>query len=261
MSAARIVFIGGLLSYRALFNWLNPWIFIPTLVLLPIFQILLFAFMGRQANLESDQFFVIGNAVQSASTPCLWGMTSAIAGERSSRTLGLLLASPAPRVATFVGRAIPVIANAWIVSLISFAVGAWLLRVDLPPSRWPAIAVLVLVGSVSCTGLALVLAAISLRVRDTATLANSMYGVLLIFCGVNVPLAALPGWMPAVSAWLPLTRTIEATREVAAGASLGHVGGLVLHELALTSGYLLLGICILRYFEASSRAKATLEVV
>jgi ABC-2 type transport system permease protein len=40
----RIFFVGGLISYRALFNWLNPWIFLPTLVVAPIFQVLFFAF-------------------------------------------------------------------------------------------------------------------------------------------------------------------------------------------------------------------------
>ena len=29
MTSLRIFFIGGLTSYRALFNWLTPWILIP----------------------------------------------------------------------------------------------------------------------------------------------------------------------------------------------------------------------------------------
>ena len=52
----RVFFIGGLIAYRALFNWLNPWIFIPTLVVVPIFQVLFFAFLGRSAGLESDRY-------------------------------------------------------------------------------------------------------------------------------------------------------------------------------------------------------------
>ena len=37
-----------------------------------------------------------------------------------------------------------------------------------------------------------------LRVRETAVLSNVLFGVLLIFCGVNVALDSLPGWMATV---------------------------------------------------------------
>ena len=52
----RLFFIGGLTAYRGLINWLSPWIFFPTLILQPIFQILLFVFIGRSAGVQSDEF-------------------------------------------------------------------------------------------------------------------------------------------------------------------------------------------------------------
>ena len=86
MTAARIFFVGGLISYRALFGFLNPWIFVPSLLVAPIFQILLFAYIGRSAGLESDKFYVIGNAVQYTAIPCLFAMTQTIA--RCTRRAG-----------------------------------------------------------------------------------------------------------------------------------------------------------------------------
>ncbi|MDQ2983458.1 MAG: ABC transporter permease [Actinomycetota bacterium] len=53
---------------------------------------------------------------------------------------------------------------------------------------------------------------------------------MLLFCGVNLPLSALPGWMEAIGRCLPLTHGIAAAREVTAGASLGSVGGLLWRE-------------------------------
>ena len=50
----RIFFFGGLASYRALFNWLTPWILIPTFIAGPIFQVLFFAYVGRSAGVGSD---------------------------------------------------------------------------------------------------------------------------------------------------------------------------------------------------------------
>ena len=74
--------IGGLISYRALFGWLSPWVFIPSLLVAPVFQILLFVYIGRSAALQSDEFYVIGNALQYAAVPCVFAMTNIIAGER-----------------------------------------------------------------------------------------------------------------------------------------------------------------------------------
>ena len=42
-------------------------------------------------------------------------------------------------------------------------------------------------------------AAVGLRMRDVPIIANLTMAVLLIFCGVNVPLDKLPDWMHAVA--------------------------------------------------------------
>ena len=66
MTALRIFAVGGLISFRALFSFLRPEVYIPSMLVAPIFQILLFVYVGRSAALESDEFYVIGNAVQYA---------------------------------------------------------------------------------------------------------------------------------------------------------------------------------------------------
>jgi ABC-2 type transport system permease protein len=39
-----------------------------------VFQILLFAYIGRQTNTNSDEFYVIGNALQYCAIPCIFAM-------------------------------------------------------------------------------------------------------------------------------------------------------------------------------------------
>jgi ABC-2 type transport system permease protein len=260
MTSLRIFFVGGLISFRALFNWLSPWIYIPSLLIAPIFQILLFAYIGRSAGLESDSFYVIGNAVQYSAIPCLFAMANTVAGERWTQTLGIVLVTPARRVPLFLGRSLPVVVNGWVVSMFSLAVGGSLLGVTIPWSAWLPLALVVAVASASCTGLGLVNAALGLRVRETAVLSNIIFGVLLVFCGVNVPLDSLPGWMSAVAGWLPLTHAIAAARELAAGGTLGSVGGLVGHEIGLGMLYGGLGLVALRLLEVEGRRRATLEI-
>ncbi|MDR7275592.1 ABC transporter permease [Catenuloplanes atrovinosus] len=261
IAALRVLLIGGMTSYRALFNWLTPWILIPTFFVTPLVQILLFAYVGRVARVGDDTYYLIGNAVQYAAIPCLFAMGRTISGERRQGTLGILLASPAPRVPLFLGRALPVIVNGAVVCAVALGLGALLLGVRIPLDGLPLLAVAIVVCAFSCTGLGLLTAAVALRVREASVLSNLVFGVLLIFAGVNVPIASLPGWMSAVSGWLPLTHGIDAARRAAAGASAGPVGELLVQEAALGAGYALAGLALLAWLERESRRMATLEVM
>ncbi len=261
MRALRVFFVGGLISYRALFGFLSLWIFVPTLVLTPIFQILLFAYIGRAAGTQSDAFYVIGNAIQYSSVPCLFAMTQTIADERFWQTLGPILISPAGRLPVFLGRAVPVIANGLFVAAFSLFAGGLILGVSFDAAVWERLGPVLLVGAFSCTGLGLVNAAIGLRVRETAVLSNVFVGLLLIFCGANVALSSLPGWMAGIGRALPLTHAIQAARAVASGSSLGSVSGLLGREAAIGAAYAVAGTLLLRWFELQSRRHATLERV
>jgi ABC-2 type transport system permease protein len=260
MTSLRIFFIGGLMAYRGLINWLSPWIFIPTLVVAPIFQILLFVFIGRSAGVESDKFYVIGNAVQYASIPCLFSMTNAISGERFQQTLAYLLVSPAGRLSLFLGRAVPVVVNAMFVAAFSLVVTSLILRIHIPPATWPSIALAIAVSSFACTGLGLICAAIGLRVRETAVLNNVLFGLLLIFTGANVAVSELPEWMQWISNRIPLTHGIQAARQLADGASLADVSGLLATELVIGIVYTVVGYQAIRFMERESRKRASLQV-
>jgi ABC-2 type transport system permease protein len=260
MSAVRVALVGGLISFRGLFGWLHPAIFIPTLIVPPIFQVIFFAYLGRAAQLESDTFYVVGNSIQLAALPGLFAISHAINGERRSQTLAPLLASPASRVALFLGRALPVMTIGLLVSLVSFAFGALLLNVEMSAGSLPALLLVMIVAAFSCTALGIAHAAIGLRVREMAVFSNLVFAVLLVFCGVNVPLDDLPGWMSTAAQALPVTHAVEAGREVAAGASVASVGDLLATELAIGAFYLVLGLALLRHYERVARRQATIEL-
>jgi ABC-2 type transport system permease protein len=260
MRNARVFFLGGLISYRALFSWMTPSIFFLTLVVQPIFQILLFAYIGRAANLRSDEFYVVGNAMQYAAVPCLFAMTQTIAGERYQQTLGYILISPAGRLPLFLGRALPVILNGFFVAAFSLIVGGLILGVTFSPSVFAPLALVVLVASLSCTGLGLINAGLGLRIRETSVLSNILIGILLIFCGANVPVGSLPDWMAPVASWMPLTHAIEAARSVVHGNSVADVQGLLGRELGVGLLYAVAGLSIIHFFEMQSRRHASLGI-
>jgi ABC-2 type transport system permease protein len=227
----------------------------------PIFQILFFAYVGRFAGLQNDAFFVVGNAVQVACMAGVYGMALTIGGERWTQTLSSILVTPANRLALFLGRALPNLANGVIVSTVGFIVGWLLLDFSLTASEVPVIALIVVVTSFSCTAFGTMIGAFGLRGRDIFFFANLMVFVFLLFCGVNVPIDSLPEWMQQVSRILPLTHGIEAARDVAAGASLDDVSGLVLTELGIGLCYASIAYSLLRLFEFDGRRRATLETI
>ncbi len=255
----RVFFVGGMTSYRALFRWLNPWVYIPVMLVYPLFQILFFAYLGRGVSLESDSFFLIGNAVSVTAVACLFGMGQVIGNERWFQTLPALMSSPASRPALFLGRSLPTMLNAIFVSAFSLAVGALMLDVEIPTSAIPGLALAILATSFSCTGLGLCFGAFGLRGRNVFVFANLVDGLILVVCGVNVPIEELPTWVQTISRGLPLTHGIEAARDAVAGADLATIGHLLLVEAAIGVVYLIAGIVLLHVFELESRRTASLE--
>jgi ABC-2 type transport system permease protein len=87
LNAIRIFFVGGLMSYRALFRWQNPTFYIPTMLGHPLFQVLFFAYLGRFSGVRDDAFYVVGNAVQVSAMSGVYGVAMTVGGERWTQTL------------------------------------------------------------------------------------------------------------------------------------------------------------------------------
>jgi ABC-2 type transport system permease protein len=255
----RIFFVGGVIAYRGLFNWIRPTMYIPTMLIGPIFQILFFAYLGRYSRLQDDAFFVVGNAIQASAMSAVFAGTMTIANERNYQTLSPLLATPANRFAVFMGRSLPVLASGVLVSAWGFLMGR--LLIDFHPSLTsvPALAVVVVVSVASCTAFGLTIGSIGMRARDVFMSANIAYYLMWLLCGVNIPLSSLPGWLAQIGRLLPLTHGIAAAREIAAGESLGSVGGLVWTEVGVGAAWAAIAFGLVRWFELEGRRRASLE--
>ena len=260
MTALRVFAIGGWLSYRALFHWLTPSLFVIVLVVPSITQIVFFAYLGRAAGVEDDTWYVVGNAVVAAAVPGLFAMSQTISEERFTQTLPALVVSPASRVALFLGRALPVVVNGAVVALIALVGGVLVLDVQLAGAAVPALLAAVLVTAFACTGIGMLNAALGLRWRETAVLSNLILYFLLLFAGVNVPLDLLPEPLQHLAQVLPVTHGVEAARQAVDGASLGEISGLLGAEAFVGAVYTVLGLGLLRRFEVIARRNASLEV-
>jgi ABC-2 type transport system permease protein len=259
-SAWRVFWYGGRMSYGMLFNWARPSIYIPTLIGGPTFQLLFFAALGSYATNRSPAYFAIGNAVQVSAIAGVFGMTMAIANERWFGTLPAILATPANRVALFAGRFMPFVLNGLLVSLYAFALGFVFLGVRLAPGSLAVVGLALLVTVFACTAIGALQGAISLRLRDGLFGANLVTMSILLFCGVNIPMSELPGWMQVIGNLLPFTHGLEAVRQAADGAGLAQVGGLIGIEALIGVAYAVAAFALFVYLERSARANATLDV-
>jgi ABC-2 type transport system permease protein len=261
MNSLRVFFRGGVTSYRALFGWLNPWVAVPMFVIAPLFQLLFFAYLGRATGVASDTSFVVGNALLAASLPGILGVGGSVTGERYAQTLGMLLTSPANRLALFLGRTLPAVVNGFAVSAFCLASGALLLDVHIAASAVPGLVLVIVISAFSCSALGLCTGAVGLRVRDVVLVGWIFQPVLLLVSGANVPRDRLPDWLQAIGSGLPLTHGIRAARDLVAGQTLVESGRPLLVELTIGLAYAAAGVLLLRLFEFESRRTASLETM
>jgi ABC-2 type transport system permease protein len=261
-SNLRLFWQGTLLSYAALFAWLQPVTYMASKIVMPLTQMMFFTFLGSFATgRENAHFYVIGNAVQIAAVNGIFGVTMSIGGERWSGTLVYLFGTPANRMAMFFGRAFMHIIDGAIGVVIAFVWGVLLFNLDLSQTNLGALALTIIITTFSTCGLGLLMGCLSLLTANVMFVNNTVYFLLLIFSGANVDLNVLPGWMQAVSNVLPLTRGIASARALINGASMQAVLPLLTQELGLGLAYGLVGYFLFQWVEVSAKRQGTLETI
>jgi ABC-2 type transport system permease protein len=242
------------LQYIALFQWATLRGYIAYKVLLPVTQILFFVELGVYGTgRQNALYFALGNALQVTAQAGLYGTIATVANERQFGTLPMLLASPANRLVTFLSRAIVNVLDGMVTVLVGLGLTVIVFGLDLHRANLWLLALCVLLISLTTAGLGLLFGSLGLIMRDAITIANVVYYLLLVLCGINFPISRLPGLVQVISYGLPLTRGVQAARQVAAGASITQVGGLLLGELLVGVLYALCGYALFRWLEGHAR--------
>lgn len=232
-------------QYVALFQWATVRGYVAYKIVLPAAQMLFFVELGVYATGPANAaYFALGNALQITANAGIFGVIATVANERHFGTLPILLGSPANRLVTFMSRAVVNVLDGIGTVIIGFAIAIALFGLDLQHANLLLLAVCIVVVSTSTAGLGLMFGSIGLVTRDAIIVANVVYYLLLVLCGVNFPVSRLPGAIQLISYSLPLTRGVEAAREAVAGASFAQVAGLLGGEVLVglvwaLGGYLL----------------------
>jgi ABC-2 type transport system permease protein len=159
------------------------------------------------------------------------------------------------------GRAFFHILDGMLGVVMGLAWGALLLGLDLSRANPGALGLTILITTLSTAGLGMIMGCLSLITRNVFFVNNTVYFLLLLLSGANIPLESLPDVLRRFSQFLPLTRGIAAARSIIAGGGIQAVDRLLAAELLLGLAYIILGYALFLWFERQAKARGTLEAI
>lgn len=243
---------------RAMYTW-RSWVFGWLMRMLA--QVTFFASVGYVVgNIELVRYLVIGNALMTCAVESMMVVASST-WERDAGTMPLLVSAPAQLGWVLFGRSLQWVVSGCLTSSVSLLMLSPVFGAGWRPARVPAIIGLVVLTSLStyCFGLflgTLVLAVSAIR----NVVSNAVYLLMMVICGVQVPVTFWPEWVRAVAWVLPLTHTLTAVRLLfdehssAWSAVRPALGGLLLGCCWLTSA-----LVSMRLFVRHGRSTGTVE--
>jgi len=251
----------AVIVYRAQVAWAGVHVFVAARLVAPVFQLLVFTFLGVYAGgIRALEFFVLGNAAVLAGYGGL-AAAATLTQEGVQETLPYLLGAPGGRLRKLVHRlAVPVV-DGLAGAVFAFAVVVLLLRLDLSHADPWALGVSLLIGAASASCIGFLIGLVALVRFDLYVVWNAVYAVLLVVTGASLPLSALPAWAQPVSQVVPMTHSILAARAAAAGGSLAGVSGLLVLELLVGAAYVAVGWLLLGREEAVLRRRGRLGLL
>jgi ABC-2 type transport system permease protein len=270
MNNIRVFFSSAIFSFRAQFDWLNPPMWLTMKIVLSLSQMAFFVFVVTFASTSSKAtvpleqlvaFTAIGNALQSLSWNTVFSVINITGHDKWDGTLPLVLATPAHRLPLFVGRAMVHVLDGLLSVAISFIFAAFLFGVNFGNANPLTLGVTVLLTAFTMAGFGLLVGGLSFHFRNPMVFANIFTFILLIFCGVNFPVTALPNFLQPISYIFPLTYGTTAARNAIAGSTLIDISPLLAQQLVVGIIAMLIGYYFFQAFERSARKTGKIEAL
>src|SRR3982750_4561320 len=166
---------------------------------------------GKQAN-DLILFLLIGTLVWAYLSAVLDDVSLVVTWERWEGTIEHTLMAPVPRTAHLIGTAVFGVLHAIMRPSLIMAMALPFFPIDLSRASWSAMAVVMLVGSLSLIGLGILAGVLPMLYPERGEQLSFMLqaGVLLV-SGVYCSVDTLPGWLAMVSRFSPATYLLRAS--------------------------------------------------
>lgn len=159
-------------------------------------------------------FIVIGAVLNSYVNTLLHGMGENIRRELYQGTLDYILAAPCNKGYVLIGKALSESVTSTIFAASQLTISVLLFGMNLTVGvMLPVFAIIVLL-ILGLYGMSLMLTALSLTVKQSYDIAESLGYVFYIFAPVRYPIESLPSWAQIISRILPLTYALIIVRSI-----------------------------------------------
>ena len=159
-------------------------------------------------------FLVLGAILNSYVLTSLQGMGRSIRREAFRGTLDYLLAAPCNKAFILIGKALSETLSSTIYAISQLAISVIFFGIQLTLGIVLPVLFIILLLILGLNGLALILAAVSLRYKQAHDLANTMEYVFTVFTPVRYPLQSLPVWGQIIGKLIPITYALIAVRSI-----------------------------------------------
>jgi ABC-2 type transport system permease protein len=260
MNNLKIFLSSAVFSFRAQFDWLNPTMWLTMKFVLSLSQMAFFVFVGLFAG-APIAFIAIGNALQSISWNTVFSVINITGHDKWDGTLPLVLATPVNRLPLFIGRAMIHVLDGLLSAVISFFFAAMIFGVDFGQTNALSLIVAVLLTAFTMAGFGLLIGGFCFFFRNPMVFANIFTFALLIFCGVNFPVANLPAAIQPVSYIFPLTYGLTAARNAIAGQNLLQIAPILAQQFVVGLAAIIIGYLLFRSFENNARKTGKIDAI
>jgi ABC-2 type transport system permease protein len=245
------------LSYRALFDFASPRIYLATLVVLPASIGILFAILSVEANADPIRP-VLGSALLATSNAVMYGVALVLMNERWQGTMELWLAAPLGLLRSVLAKSLVHMVNGLITAALTLTAVALVFQVGLGLSDIGPLLLCALSVTVSATGIGLVTASLGILARNALAAPNAMRSVILLSSGAVVDTAVVFGWLDGLGLALPVRHAVEAGHRVLHGQELD--GWLLGREALVGCAWGIVGYLLLRYALVLARRHGRLNL-
>jgi len=181
------------------------------------------AFVGGLQSLEFEKwagttnyvaFVIIGGILNSYVLTSLYGVGESVRREAYRGTLDYLLSSPCNKAFILIGKALSESISSTLYAITQVAVCILFFGIEITLGVIMPILLIIILLILGLYGIALMLAALSLRYKQAHDLAHTLENIFYVFSPVRYPVQTLPSWAQMVSAILPLTYALIAVRSL-----------------------------------------------
>jgi ABC-2 type transport system permease protein len=251
----------AILSYKALYSFSDPKLYILIKVINPILQLIFFTLLASYVYQSNDLTpWVIGNAFLLSVLNAFFGVGNVILTERRFGTLILVITSASNNFFIFMSRAFFHIFDAFVTVTIGLTIGAVVFNVDFSDTNFFLLSIVIIISMFAAIGLGLLIGCLGLLIKDINLILNAFSSLLMIMTGALFSIQLLPPIIQYISYCLPLKRGIEASRMMVNGIYNNKLYELLLQEFLLGCIYMVMGFVLLKVIEKIARVNATLEL-